>query len=336
MKAQRNINIELLRILSIFFIIAGHIYGRCGLENLSSFATIAPHAVNCFVLISGYFLITAKFKFERVLRIMIETIFYTFSITLILFLFNKASLEDLCKSILPFAPTKFSYWFVNKYVALILLSPFIQKVCTSITKKQYQILLGSLLLLSSTLFIIFPFGALFGNGFSLIWFITLFITGGYLRLHYNGGVKNTNWGIGIIAGLIIYNLCATYLKGYINLGYNSIITYILAVCTFMWFKEINISNNGIIGKITAFTAPHVFAAYLIHVQVLLRNYLQVDLCRELSGYMPNGIYIYVFSMAVLMLAVIIDKGKCILFKKLKIEEITTKLSTHINKLYNEP
>ena len=336
MKSQRNQSLELLRILSILFIISGHIGGRSNIESFSPFTTVAPHAVNCFVLISGYFLITAKFKFERVLRIIIETVFYTFSITLILFLFNKASIEDLCKSILPFAPTKFSYWFVNKYVALILLSPFIQKVCTSITKKQYQILLGSLLLLSSTLFLIFPFGELFGNGFSLIWFITLFITSGYIRLHYNGGVKCTTWGFGIIAFLIVYNLCAIYLKGYINLEYNSIITYILALCTFMWFKEIKISNNGIIGKITAFIAPHVFAAYLIHEQGLLRNLLQIDLCRELSGYMPNGIYIYVFSITVLLLAVIIDKGRIILFEKLKIEELTTKLSTHINKLYNEP
>lgn len=186
---QRNLNLELLRILSMFFIIAGHIGGRSNLESFSTFATIAPHAVNCFVLISGYFLITSKFKFERVLRIIAETIFYTFSITLILFILGKANVEDLCKSIFPFAPTKFSYWFVNKYVALILLSPFIQKVCTSITKKQYQILLGSLLLLSSTLFLIFPFGELFGNGFSLIWFITLFITSGYIRLYYNGGGK---------------------------------------------------------------------------------------------------------------------------------------------------
>lgn len=335
MKSQRNQSLELLRILSILFIISGHIGGRSNIENFLPFATIAPHAVNCFVLISGYFLITAKFKFERVLRIIIETIFYTFSITLILFLFNKASIEDLCKSIFPFAPTKFCYWFVNKYIALILLSPFIQKVCTAITKKQYQILLGSLLLLSSTLFIIFPFGELFGNGFSLIWFITLFITGGYLRLHYNGGVKCRTWGIGVLTSLIVYNLCAIYLKGYINLGYNSIITYILAICTFMWFKDIYISSNGIIGKITAFIAPHVFAAYLIHEQGLLRNLLQVELCRELSGHMPNGIYIYVFSITVLLLAIIIDKGRCVLFKRLKIEEITTKLSTHINKLYNE-
>lgn len=187
MKAKRAANIELLRVLCIFFIIVGHIGGRSGIESYSSLVNIAPHAVNCFILISGYFLIAAEFKFERVLRIVAETIFYTFAISLILFFFNKASLEDLCKSVFPFAPTKFSYWFVNKYLAVILLSPFIQKVCVSLTKEQYQILLGTMLLISSTLFLFFPLGALFGNGFSLLWIITLFITGGYLRLYSGGG-----------------------------------------------------------------------------------------------------------------------------------------------------
>lgn len=331
---QRNLNLELLRILSMFFIIAGHIGGRS--ESFSTFATIAPHAVNCFVLISGYFLITSKFKFERVLRIIAETIFYTFSITLILFILGKANVEDLCKSIFPFAPTKFSYWFVNKYLAIILLSPFIQKACTTITKKQYELLLGSMLLINSTLFSIFPFGALFGNGFSLMWLITVFITGGYIRLHYNKGVKCWTWGLYTIAGLVVYNLCGVYGGNIIEFGYNSLITYTLAVCTFMWFQNIKISVDGVFGKLIAFIAPHVFAAYLIHEQGLLRNLLQVEWCREFAGYMPNGIYIYVFSLTVLLLAVIIDKGRDALFRILRVDSLVQRLSTGINKLYNEP
>ena len=109
MKASRQISLEILRILCMLFIIVGHVGGRSGIESFSSFATIAPHAVNCFVLISGYFLITSKFKIERVLRVILETIFYTFTITIILYLLGKASIYDIAKSIMPFAPTKFSY-----------------------------------------------------------------------------------------------------------------------------------------------------------------------------------------------------------------------------------
>ena len=331
MKAQRQINLEILRILCMLFIIVGHVGGRSGIESFSSFATIAPHAVNCFVLISGYFLITSKFKIERVLRVILETIFYTFTITIILYLLGKANLYDIAKSIMPFAPTKFSYWFVNKYLAVILLSPFICKVCTTISKRQYQILLVTLLLIGSSLLTVFPFGELFGNGFSLLWMTIVFITGGYLRLYTP---KFKYWGIATLGLLILYNICNIYAQGLINLKYNSLITYTLAIATFMWFKNLHIPNNGIIAKTASFIAPHIFAAYLIHEQGLMRTYI-VDILHKFSGHMPDMLYLYIFGIAVIIISVIIDKFRIILFKYARIDYLTSKIATKLNKLYEE-
>ena len=329
MKPQRQISLEILRILCMLFIIVGHVGGRSGIESFSSFATIAPHAVNCFILISGYFLITSKFKIERVLRVILETIFYTFTITIILYLLGKASTQDIAKSIMPFAPTKFSYWFVNKYLAVILLSPFICNVCATINKRQYQILLVTLLLIGSSLIIVFPFGELFGNGFSLLWMTTVFITGGYLRLH---APQFRYWGLTTLGLLLLYNICNIYGQGKICLGYNSLITYALAICTFMWFSKLSIPNTGILAKTTIFIAPHVFAAYLIHEQGLMRTYI-VDILHKFSGHMPNMLYLYIFGIAVILISVIIDKFRIILFKYTGIDYLTNKIATKVNKLY---
>lgn len=329
MKQQRQINLEILRILCMLFIVTGHIGGRSGIESFSSFATIAPHAVNCFVLISGYFLITSKFKIERVLRTAIETIFYAFTITIVLYIFGKASTYDIAKSIMPFAPTKFSYWFVNKYLAVILLSPFICRICATISKKQYQVLLVTLLLISSSLLTVFPFGELFGNGFSLLWMITVFVTGGYLRLH---APKFKYWGIAALGLLVLYNICNIYGQGVINLKYNSLITYALAICTFMWFNNLSIPNTGAVTKTTTFIAPHVFAAYLIHEQGLMRTYI-VDVLHKFSGHMPDMLYLYIFGIAVILISVIIDKFRIILFKYTGIDYLTNRIATKVNKLY---
>ena len=253
MKQQRQINLEILRILCMLFIITGHLSGR---GEIHQTIIIAPHAVNCFVLISGYFLVTSKFKIDRVLRVILETIFYTFTITVILYMLGKANLQDIARSIMPFAPTKFAYWFVNKYLAVILLSPFICKVCATISKRQYQILLVTLLLIGSSLLTVFPLGELFGNGYSLLWMITVFITGGYLRLHTP---KFKYWGITALALLLLYNICKICGQGKICLGYNSLITYALAICTFMWFSKLSMPNTGFIAKTTTFIAPHVLA-----------------------------------------------------------------------------
>lgn len=313
----------------MLFIIVGHVGGRSGIESFSSFATIAPHAVNCFVLISGYFLVTSKFKIERALRVILETIFYTFTITIILYLLGKASTQDIAKSIMPFAPTKFTYWFVNKYLAVILLSPFICKVCATISKRQYQILLVTLLLIGSSLLTVFPFGELFGNSFSLLWMTIVFITGGYLRLYTP---KFKYWGIATLGLLILYNICNIYAQGLINLKYNSLITYTLAIATFMWFKNIQIPQMGIVAKITTFIAPHVFAAYLIHEQGLMRTYI-VDILHNFSGHMPDMLYLYLFGIAVILISVIIDKFRIILFKYTGIDYLTNRIATKVNKLY---
>lgn len=328
---QRQISLEILRILCMFFIVVGHVGGRSGCESFSSSATIAPHAVNCFVLISGYFLIASKFKFERVLRTIIETIFYAFIVTIVFYMLGKASLTDVVKSLMPFAPTKFSYWFINKYLAVILLSPFIGKVCSNLTKRQYQILLASLLLIGSTLLAVFPFGELFGNGFSLLWMITVFITGGYLRLH---APEFKYWGIATILLLIIYNLCNHYLSGIIQLHYNSLLTYALSIATFMWFLGLRVSNSGILAKCTTFIAPHVFAAYLIHEQGLMRIYI-VEILNSFRGYMPDMVLLYLFGVLVIILSALIDKVRLLLFRYCRIDYITEKISVKINKLYAE-
>lgn len=326
MKQQRQIGLEILRILCMLFIVTGHLSGR---GNILQAVIIAPHAVNCFVLISGFFLITSEFKIERVLRTIIETIFYTFTITIVLYIFGKASLYDIAKSIMPFAPTKFSYWFVNKYLAVILLSPFVCKVCTTISKRQYQILLVTLLLIGSSLLTVFPFGELFGNGFSLLWMIIVFITGGYLRLH---APESKYWGTTALGLLLLYNICNIYGQGKICLGYNSLITYTLAICTFMWFCKLSIPNTGILAKTIIFIAPHVFAAYLIHEQGLMRTYI-VDILHNFSGHMPDMLYLYLFGIAVILISVIIDKFRIILFKYIGIDYLTNRIATKVNKLY---
>lgn len=325
----RDINLELLRILCMLFIVMGHVGGRAGYDLP---VVLMPHHVNCFILISGYFLITAKFKFERVLRTAIETIFYSFGITLILYLCGKATNYDLIKSVIPFGPTVFNYWFVTKYLALLLLSPFIQKSVSNITKQQYQVLLLTMVFLSSTLFIFFPLGELFGNGFSLIWMVTLFLTSGYLRL-YPLKISRLFSFIGMCLSLVVYNLCAHYFSDVVRLHYNSLITYCLAIFTFLWFKDWQLSNTSWFAKVVMFVAPHVFAVYLIHEQGLLRTKYMVEWFNMFVGVMPNWVYLFVFGFAVIILCALIDKLRVRLFKLVKLDLFIAYLGKRIDKIY---
>lgn len=328
MKTERLLNIEVLRILCMLFIVAGHIGNRSAIlpYEQSSFATIAPHCVDCFFIISGYFLISSRFKFERILKILIETIFYSFIITLVLYLIGGTDTCSLLKSVVPI----YNYWFVNKYLAIILLSPFISKLCTSLNKRMYQVLIISLLLLSSTLFRYFPFACLFGDGFSLQWVVTAFITGGYIKLH--GGSQTGCWGIRTIILLVIYNLCRIYAGSFIYLGYNSLITYSLAITTFMWFKGLHVKGNSKVGKVIAFLSPHVFAAYLIHEQPYLRELIKAPVC-SLNEYLPSIITVYLYAILIIFTSALIDKCRITFMRSCKIESLIKRISNRIDNIY---
>jgi hypothetical protein len=313
----------------MLFIVLQHLGERtiCGLP-----IALMPHHVDCFILISGYFLITAEFKFERVLRTAIETIFYSFTITLILFLLGKATSYELVKSVVVFGPTMFNYWFVTKYVALLLLSPFITSLALNITKRQYQVLLFTMVMLNTTLFIFFPLGGLFANGVSLQWMITLFLTSGYLRLY---PLEISRWFsfMGMCLCLVVYNLCSHYFSDIVILDYNSLVTYCLAIFTFLWFKDWQLSNTNLFAKIVLFISSNIFAVYLIHEQWYLRTKYVVEWFNLFVGVMPNWLYLFVFGFMVIIVCVLIDKGRVWLFKLLKLDLFIANLGKSIDKFY---
>jgi len=211
-KPERNQNIELMRTLCMFSIVIIHFYTHGLFKepsnyeiNITSFDTqrvvrlvnyllseyiheIVCVSVNCYVFITGYFLIEKTFKIKRILTVWFTTFFYSSIIAITVFIVNNGSIHimDVIQSFFPITFNR--YWFVTNYIGLIALSPFINIVCKQITKKQFQFLLIICLLLNMTIFIIFPWAKSFGNSsMSLSWFICLYLTSAYFKLH---GLKN--------------------------------------------------------------------------------------------------------------------------------------------------
>lgn len=326
---ERDLNFELLRILSIISIVVGHM-GAVGKGVFSPLTYLGD--VNCFVLISGYFLINSKFKAIRVVRLFVETIFYCFIISFIFALTtHDVSVGTLIKSAFPFAPTKFSYWFINKFLALLLLQPFLVCLVKQLNKKQFKYLLIILYLINSEFVMFFPFAKLFNNGFSLPWMITVFLTGGYIKL-YNPFSRVSNWGGYWILSSICFYLAVVFGGTLFQLGYNNWIFMAKSVSMFMWVRSITIPYSSIIGKIIAFISPHVLSIYLIHSQNLLCNWL-IDKGVSLSIYDESYYTLLLWSgygILIILSCVLIDKVRILIFKKIGILSYLTGISSRID------
>ena len=154
-KIQRKSNLELLRIICMFLIVAHHIVVHGGAINMeiSSNKYLALLLIpggklgfDCFLALSMWFLVEQTFKTERFLKVWFEVLFYSISISaLIVFLGGTFTLRNWFSVLFPIAGN--SHGFAASYLAFYLLLPFLSKISNNISKKQAGWLVAVLLYL---------------------------------------------------------------------------------------------------------------------------------------------------------------------------------------------
>ena len=159
-------------------------------------------AVNCYVLISGYFWSAqnvtvnpdgawARQWLLRLFRILAEVWFYSILIAVLMAPFAKLSgqadpalpglhLWTIARYLLPIS-TK-HYWFVSSYVLLYLASPVLTAAVQQLSRRQLRAILLALLALLSLIPSLSPIVLELDNyGYDTGWFVCLFLIAAYLR-----------------------------------------------------------------------------------------------------------------------------------------------------------
>lgn len=165
MKKQRQANIELLRIIAMLLIVFHHFIVHGVLANtdtlngnigtvLTPFKDVATNiigeilasggklGVDLFIIITGYFMcksvITPTREFNTLNKLHNQIWFYTIGwfILDIIFRWLPISKGLILKTALPVCYD--AYWFVTDYFVLYLLSPFLNKMLSAFTDKDYR------------------------------------------------------------------------------------------------------------------------------------------------------------------------------------------------------
>ena len=126
---ERNLAIDLLRIISMLMIIMLHLYTYSNINDYtemfsieyvisSIMKSICIVSVNCYVLTSGFFYDKNHLKLKKVLNIIFETLFYSIIIYFLLLFMNQInfSVKDLLYVFLPTLTRE--YWFVTTFLGL--------------------------------------------------------------------------------------------------------------------------------------------------------------------------------------------------------------------------
>ena len=327
-KATRSSSFELLRIISMLLIVMHHFSVHGGYFDgvsafnqsiIDAFATGGKLGVNIFILITGYFMVSSKFKMSKLIQLVLQVTFYSTLLYLVLLGVGVVEFSggDLANSIL--SVTTDGYWFMSTYLVLYALTPFINKLINACSFKELVILVVFLY------FIQLEIPYVINNFISNVgWFIMLYIIGGMIRLYPNKltGSLGLMLPVSLITFFMMFLLYPLF--GFHLHAMQSPICVICAVSTFITFKNIKMKNSRVINFISSTT----LGIYLIHDNDFVRPWLWRAVLRCPERAMKDGfllfavisvLIVFVVCMIIDILRIYLFTGISNLFKKRQIK-----------------
>lgn len=283
---HRQSNWELLRIVAMLMIIAGHFIAQ------SEFRTFAPPqgtdywfsiiigsgsrvAVNLFLALGCWFMVDASFRASRLLRLYFNVWTITVPLTLLVLLLGfPVSGKDILRGLFPFVGK--ALWFASAYIMLLAYSPWLAKVLAWEKRTLRQLLLLCLLLISAWV-TFWSFDRTEDQWLDiLVWFSFMYVFMGYykryVQLTYNKylvlflGVA-AYLGLSLLYGYALLQedaspvarLAAKMSHAFLE-DYKTLPNLFITMCIFYYFQQSRIAYSRVVN----YLATGAFTAYILH------------------------------------------------------------------------
>lgn len=284
-QVDRNPGVDACRVLSMFLIVLGHVVGLGGVDvgEFSSLQKIQSRVLESFAqcgapvfaIISGYFLVNARFGFAR-WRKFAKLWWQVVSTGLLVlaacspFLATRAS--DWLTAALPL--TRQAYWYFNGYALVFLLAPGL----AMIAKKPCSRWVALVLFLGISATVFFPGGIwMLGlhNGYSGVWLVILAFYGMVLRNWLKTPPKPVWCGVAAVAAVAVtvaqrvVMAAVPALKDYFENVWTLSSTLsptevVLSVALVLGCLQLRLGRRA--RKLIWALSPLTFGVYLLHVQ----------------------------------------------------------------------
>ena len=328
-KKTRNSNLELYRIIVMLLIIAHHYVVNSGLFdvlhnepfNVSSslmllFGAWGKTGINCFVLITGYFMCKSSFSWDKLLKLYLQITFYAIIIYGIFCISGHERL-NLYNIMWQLWPAKsIADGFTSCFLLFYLFIPFLNIFINGLDRKKHVLLLMLLLFVFSLL----PTIPVIRMTFNYVgWFMVLYLVGSYIRLYgFGNRIRHSVWGwstliLVLLASWTIIGMIYLYKSNYIPVFYpyffisdsNKILSLAIAVTSFMYFKDLRIPHSRVINAMGGAT----FGVFLIHTRGdVMRNWLWRETVDCIGNYKYDVIWTIGYAVGCVLVIFIVCTG----------------------------
>lgn len=302
---QRKSGIELFRIITMLVIVAHHyvvnsglftaeyIYSETNIKWNSLFLLLfgwgGKTGINCFVLITGYFMCKSNITLKKFLKLLLWMEFYKilFYFIFILTGYKDFNIKIMIKSLIPISSV--GTGFDSAYLVFYLFIPFINILINGMDKKQHLILIG----LCVGVYTVLATLTIPVNFNYVTWFSVIYLIGAYIRKYPEKWFNSRKlWGymalitliiswLSVIVGNVVDMFIGLKIEYFFVSDSNKPMALITAVCAFMYFKNLNIGYSKFINTVAAST----YGVLLIHANSdTMRQWLWKDTLNNTGMY----------------------------------------------------
>lgn len=279
--------------------------------------------INCFVLITGYFMCKSRITLKKFAKLLLEVMFYRLLITGIFWAtgYQAFSVKSLILSLIPVSSVDTG--FTNAFLVFFLTIPFLNALVHALDEKRHVYLL----LLSGFLYVFLGTMPLFSVTMNYVsWFSVLFFIASYIRLYPKPLYESKKlWGWLALASTLL-SVASVFVCTFIETKFgklepyylladsNKILAVVEAICLFMFFKNLKLGHNRVINSVAATT----FGVFLIHTRGdAMRQWLWKDLVDCVGHYNDKLMPLYAIGcvLAVFVVCSCLDQIRIYLLEK---------------------
>ena len=249
--------------------------------------------INCFVLITGYFMCRSEITATKFVKLLFEIMFYKIIIGMIFILSDYQPFEwkSFIKLFIPIESVDRN--FVGCFILFFLFIPFLNVLIRNLNVRQHI----CLLILCSITYILFGIIRRVDMNY-VSWFMVLYVISSYVRLYPKNWMVNQRLlGLMFVMSVVLSAasiLACTWLGTklgknmpfYFVMDTNALLAVLTGLFAFMFFKNLRLPYNGFINAVASTT----FGVLLIHANSdTMRQWLWKDMLDNVGHY---GLFLY--------------------------------------------
>ncbi len=339
---KRVIGLDVLRLLLMFMICMLHVLNQGGMlwesahysasyKTLWFLYTASFCSVNAFGILSGYVSKNSKHDYSKIIYMWLQVYFYSFILSLALYLFQLDSEINISIIKESFFPVLFNrYWYFSSYFPLFFVMPFIDKTLNDISEKQSIYLLVFIFFVSAYEIVNGPFKL--SRGYSFIWITILYIVGILIRrIRLFDRINN-------IYLVLLWTICIFFTWFLVVYRGNDLFFNLVSPLALLEGIILNVLFSRIKIKSLYFSkvSKYAFGIYLFQCnRDVFRN-----LKDALVNYVSDNVFLTVlyallFSSIIFILGLIIDRVRFVLFEIIRVKPISVKTCNMLKNIFHK-